>query len=83
MRHTIEAEPKSRKQKRSDMNNEIENKPNPTGSVNPTDTKTSDSPADQGQGNPPQDISKKNPSQGRDSQHGGQEKPEDEKRRAS
>jgi hypothetical protein len=33
--------------------------------------------------NRPQDISKKNPSQDSDAEHQGQEKPEDEKRRAS
>jgi hypothetical protein len=35
------------------------------------------------QGNPQQDISKKNPSQESNPQHQGQQKPEDEKRRAS
>ncbi len=68
------------------MSDEIENpqqqKPQPGGSVNAPDTKTNPSPENQGQGNRPQDISKKNPSQGSDPQRG-QEKPEDEKRRAS
>ena len=75
------------------MNNEAEKDPqqqkpqqgkhDPTGSVNTPDTKTNPSPENQGQGNRPQDISKKSPSQGSDPQHKGQEKPEDEKRRAS
>ena len=69
------------------MSNEAENnpqqqKPQPGGSVSAPDTKTNPSPENQGQGNRPQDISKKNPSQGNDSPQG-QEKPEDEKRRAS
>ena len=55
----------------------------PTGSVNTSDTPTDPSRENQGQKNRPQDISKKNPSQDSDSQHKGQEKPEDEKRRAS
>ena len=55
----------------------------PTGSVNTPDTKTNPSPGNQGQSNRPQDMSKKNPSQDSDPQHKGQEKPEDEKRRAS
>ena len=54
-----------------------------TGSVNPSDTKTSPSHGKQSQNDPQQDISKKNPSQDSDSQHKGQQKPEDEKRRAS
>jgi hypothetical protein len=64
------------------MSNEAEKDPqqqkpqqgqqDPVGSANPS----------QGS-NRPQDISKKNPSQDSDSQHKGQEKPEDEKRRAS
>jgi hypothetical protein len=62
------------------MSNEAENKQDPTGSVNPGNTKTD--PSQRNQTNPPQDISKKNPSQDSDSQKG-QEKPEDEKRRAS
>ena len=66
------------------MSNETESDPkqqgkqDPTGSVN-TDKKTST----ENQGNRPQDISKKNPSQGSDPQHQGQQKSEDEKRRAS
>jgi hypothetical protein len=60
-----------------------QDKHDPTGSVNTSDTKTNPSPENQGQGNRPQDISKKNPSQGSDPQPQGQEKPEDEKRRAS
>jgi hypothetical protein len=72
---------------RSDMTNETEKnpeqqKPQPGGSVNAPDKKANPSPENQGQGNRPQDISKKTPSQG-DPQHEGQEKPEDEKRRAS
>jgi hypothetical protein len=55
----------------------------PAGSVNPSDRKTNPSPGNQSQSDPPRDISKKNPSQGSDSQHQGQEKPGDEKRRAS
>jgi hypothetical protein len=70
------------------MTNETEKnpeqqKPQPGGSVKAPDAKTNPSPENQGQGNRPQDISKKNPSQGSDPQHQGQEKPEDEKRRAS
>jgi hypothetical protein len=70
------------------MTNETEKtpevqKPQPGGSVNAPDTKTNLSPENQGQGNRPQDISKKTPSQGGHPQHEGQEKPEDEKRRAS
>jgi hypothetical protein len=71
------------------MSNEAEKDPkqqtqqqDPTGSVNPSDKKTNPSPGNQSS-NRPQDISKKNPSQGSDPQHQGQEKPEDEKRRAS
>jgi hypothetical protein len=74
--------------KRSDMSNETESDPkqqqgkqDPTGSVNTSDKKTNPTP--ENQGNRPQDISKKNPAQGSDPQHPGQEKPEDEKRRAS
>jgi hypothetical protein len=71
------------------MSNESERDPqqqgkqDPTGKVNTSDGKTNPSPENQGQGNRPQDISKKNPPQGSDPQHKGQEKPEDEKRRAS
>jgi hypothetical protein len=72
------------------MNNETESDPKqqqgkqePTGSVNTSDKKTNPSPENQVQGNRPQDISRKNPLQGSDPQHQGQEKPEDEKRRAS
>jgi hypothetical protein len=70
------------------MSNEVEKDPeqqkheqgkhDPTGSVNPSDKR-----GNQSQSNPTQDVSKKNPSQGSDSQHQGQQKPEDEKRRAS
>jgi hypothetical protein len=70
------------------MSNETENDPkqeqskqDPTGSVNTSDKKTNPSPANQG--NRPQDISKKNPPKNSDIQPQGQEKPEDEKRRAS
>jgi hypothetical protein len=71
------------------MSNEAEKDPkqqkeqqDPIGSANPSDTKTNPSPGNQS-GNRPQDISRKNPSQDSDPQHQGQEKPEDEKRRAS
>jgi hypothetical protein len=75
--------------KRSDMSNETESDPkqqgkqDPTGKVNTSDTKTNPSPENQSQGNRPQDISKKNPPKNSDIQPQGQEKPEDEKRRAS
>jgi hypothetical protein len=72
------------------MSNETESDPKqqqgkqaPTGSVNTADKKTNPSPENQGRGNRPQDISKKTPPQGSDAEHQGQEKPEDEKRRAS
>jgi hypothetical protein len=52
------------------------------GSVNPSDPKTNPSPGNQSS-NRPQDISKKNPSQDSGTEHQGQEKPEDGKRRAS
>jgi hypothetical protein len=55
----------------------------PTGAANTPDTKTNPSPGNQGQSNRPQDSSKKNPSQDSNPQHQGQQKPEDEKRRAS
>jgi hypothetical protein len=58
-------------------------KQDPTGSVKTSDTKTDPSQENQGKRNRPQDISKKNPSQGSDPQHKGEEKTEDEKRRAS
>jgi hypothetical protein len=63
------------------MSNEAENKQNPAGSADPSGTKTD--PSQRNQSSPPQDISKKNPSQESDSPNRGQEKPEDEKRRAS
>jgi hypothetical protein len=69
------------------MSNEAEKDPkqqkqqDPTGSVNPSEKKTNPSPGNQS--NPPQDISRKNPSQDSDSERQGQQKPEDEKRRAS
>ena len=56
-------------------------KPQPGGSVGAPDKK-----ADPSQGNQnhnPQETSKKTPSQDSDSPHKGQQKPEDEKRRAS
>jgi hypothetical protein len=61
---------------------------NPTGSVDTADTKGNSLPIRESQNkhpqnNPPQDISKKNPPQGTDSQQQGQQKTEDEKRRAS
>jgi hypothetical protein len=61
---------------------------NPTGSVDISDTKGNSLPSmesqnNDSQNNPPQDISKKSPPQGTDSQHQGQQKTEDEKRRAS
>jgi hypothetical protein len=71
------------------MSNESEKDPQQQGKQDPTrkvitsDTKTDAAPENQGQGNRPQDISKKNPAPGSDPQHQGQEKPEDEKRRAS
>jgi hypothetical protein len=58
-------------------------KQDPTRAANPSDTKTNPSPQNQTPGSRPQDISKKNPSQDSDSQHKGQEKPADKKRRAS
>jgi hypothetical protein len=71
------------------MSNETERDPkqqqgkhDPAGPVNTSDTKTNPPPGNQSQGRHPEDISKKNPSQDSDSQHG-QEKPEDQKRRAS
>jgi hypothetical protein len=70
------------------MSNETESDPkqqqrkqDPTGRVDNSDKKTN--PSTDNQGNRPQDISKKNPAQGSDPQPQGQEKPEDEKRRAS
>jgi hypothetical protein len=75
MSNEVERDPEQQKQEQG--------KHDPTGSVNPSDKKTNPSPGNQSQSNPPQDISKKNPSQGGDSQHQGQQKPEDEKRRAS
>jgi hypothetical protein len=54
-----------------------------TGSAKTPDAKPARPGESQSQSNRPQDISKKNPSQDSDSQHQGQEKPEDEKRRAS
>jgi hypothetical protein len=74
MSNEAERDPQQQKQQRG--------KQDPTGSVTHSDTKTNPSPRNQSQRNP-QDISKKNPSQDGDSQHKGQEKPEDEKRRAS
>ena len=74
MSNEAERDPQQQKQ---------QGKPAPTGSVNPSDTKTNPSQGNQSQSNRPQDISKKNPSQDSDAQHQGQEKPEDEKRRAS
>jgi hypothetical protein len=69
------------------MTNEAEQnpkqqKPQPEGSVHSPDKKTDPSQESQGHASP-QDISKKNPSQDSDSQNKGQQKPEDEKRRAS
>jgi hypothetical protein len=74
MSNEAEKDPKQEKQQQGQQN--------PTGSVNPSDTKTNPSPGNQSS-NRPQDISKKNPSQDSDPQHQDQEKPEDEKRRAS
>jgi hypothetical protein len=56
---------------------------NPTGSVDISDTKGNSLPTKESHNSPPQDISKKNPPQGTDSQEQGQQKTEDEKRRAS
>jgi hypothetical protein len=69
------------------MTNEAEKnpkqeKPQPGGSVNSPDKKTDPSQESQSETSP-QDISRKNPSQDSDTQHKGQQKPEDEKRRAS
>jgi len=64
------------------MSNESENKQDPTASVNPSNPKADPSQRNEREINSPQDISRKNPSQDSDS-HQGQEKPEDEKRRAS
>jgi len=63
--------------------NPEQQKPQSGGSVNAPDTKTIPSPENQAQGNRPQDISKKNPPKNSDIQPQGQQKPEDEKRRAS
>jgi hypothetical protein len=72
------------------MSNETERDPkqqhqqgkhDPAGPVAPSD-KANPSPGNQSQGRHPEDVSKKNPSQGSDSQHD-QEKPQDQKRRAS
>ena len=70
------------------MSNETERNPkqqgkhDPAGPANTSDTTNTPSPGNQSQGRHPQDSSKKNPSQDRDSRHD-QEKPEDQKRRAS
>jgi hypothetical protein len=61
---------------------------NPTGSVDIADTKANSLPTKESENNdprtnPPQDSSNKNPPQGTDSQDQGQQKTEDEKRRAS
>ena len=68
------------------MSDEIENpqqqKPQPGGSVNAPDTKTDPLPGNPNQSNP-REISKKTPSQDSDSPYKDQEKPADEKRRAS
>jgi hypothetical protein len=55
---------------------------NPTGSVDISDTKGNSLPTNESQNNPPHDISKNTPPQGTDSDQG-QQKTEDEKRRAS
>ena len=75
MSNETETDPQQEKQQQG--------KHDPTRSVNPSDMKTNPSPENQSQGNRLPDMSKKNPSQDIDSQHKGQEKPEDEKRRAS
>jgi hypothetical protein len=54
---------------------------NPTGSGDISDRKSNSSPIKENK--PPRDISKKNPPQGTDSQSQGQQRIEDEKRRAS
>jgi hypothetical protein len=78
-------------QKERNMSNEAERDPKqqhqqgkhePAGPVNTSDTKTNPSPGSQGQGRHAGDISKKDPSRDSGSQHG-QEKPDDQKRRAS
>jgi hypothetical protein len=61
---------------------------NPTGSVDTSDKNGNslakkESPNNHPRNIPPQDISKKSPPQGTDSQDQGQQKIEDEKRRAS
>jgi len=89
--HSLGGTPITDVQKGAIMSNETDKnqskqeqgKQAPTGSVNTSDTKGSPSPGNQSQSNPAQDISKKNPPQGTDSQHQGQPKTEDEKRRAS
>jgi hypothetical protein len=75
MSNEAEKDPKQQQQQQGQQN--------PTGAVNTPDTKTNPSPGNQGQSNRPQDSSKKNPTQDSDPKHQGQEKPEDEKRRAS
>jgi hypothetical protein len=71
------------------MSNETEKNPqqqgpqDPTGSVNTSDRKNEPSHRNQGQSYVRQNISEKNPSQDSDSQHKAEQKPEDEKRRAS
>jgi hypothetical protein len=69
------------------MTNETEKtsqqqKPQPGGSVDAPDKKANPSQGNRNQGDP-RKISKKTPSQDSDSSHKGQQKPEDEKRRAS
>jgi hypothetical protein len=71
------------KETEKNQSKQEQGKPDPTGSVNISDTKGNPSPGNPSQSNPPQEISKKNPPQGTDSQHQGQQKTEDEKRRAS
>ena len=76
------------------MSHEAEKNPQPpkqqqgqqeiTDSVNTTpNTNTNPPHQNQSQVNRPQDVSKKNPAQECDPQHKGQQKPEEEKRRAS
>jgi hypothetical protein len=71
------------------MNNETETNPqqqdpqDPSGSVNTSDSKNNPSHRNQGQIFHPPDVPKKNPSQDSDSQHKSEQKPQDEKRRAS
>jgi hypothetical protein len=68
----------------SDMTNEAEKNPQQQKQQQGSNASNVDpSQGNQGHSNPELDISKKNPSQDSDSRHKCQQKPEDEKRRAS